>query len=201
MYIHDEKKLAYLAHPKTASISTATALKEVGFRRFQGHHSKINCRNSPINEDNRHEWTTFTTVRNHYDLVISWTAYYVGIASTGDQRYEKLAKIGWTLDEPFSLRAFELALEEASAYVTDRLFGHHIDDADYLLHFETLQEDLDLLLKARGLKSPQIRQLNVTPQRKGRHYSYFYTDETREYIGKRFAKEIAELGYSFKLDA
>jgi len=75
MYASQERKLIYLAHPRTASLATAELLLSMGFEMIKGknsHHSTLFEEGSPVTEENRHEWKVFTAVRNPWDVAVSW---------------------------------------------------------------------------------------------------------------------------------
>jgi hypothetical protein len=74
MYVHEDRKLVYLAHPRTASNATVAFLKTCGFVKalhpaVADHHAQLG---PPVTLKNRHEWTVATTVRNPLDTVVSW---------------------------------------------------------------------------------------------------------------------------------
>jgi hypothetical protein len=71
--------------------------------------------------------------------------------------------------------------------------------ADRILRYETLEEDITKLLADLGIGShlqmPRLRSYN--PDRP--HYSAFYTNWTRELVGRWYAMEIEALGYRFEI--
>ena len=68
MLIHQEKKAAFILHPRTASHSIATAFRDIGFIDTGGYH-EIDSEWVKIAE------TVACTVRNPLDVIVSW--YFV----------------------------------------------------------------------------------------------------------------------------
>ena len=178
MYIDRERKMIYLAHPRTASTATAAFLQTIGFEPSHGHHSMMWSPGCPITEDERGEYEVFTTIRNHYDTLVSWFHVYLDTALT------------------------ELPIIEASFYRSldpkyvkpHSLWWMHMPDADVILRYETLDEDLSLLL---GL-DVEVPFKNVSRRRGDKHYSAFYSERAREHAEARFSEEIERCGYDFE---
>jgi hypothetical protein len=187
VYVHRESKLIYLAHARTASVSTSTALIHSGFERLDppsDHHATLWTKGSPVTKDNRSEWLVFTTVRNHWDAATSWTFRR--------HRHGK-GPYQWTVD------AFRHALENGNRYASgDRMWWMHSDEADVICRFENLDHDLRSVLESRGVSFTPTVPHNITKSRAGRHYSLFFDDESREYIANKFAAEIERFGYTFE---
>jgi len=166
MYVHEGAKLIFLANPRTASTSVAKALMEIGFTQEGKHHSPLECRLDG--------WTSFTTVRNHWDAALSWVLAH---------------------NFPMSVDSLERALD--NEYISENeMWGIHAN-ADHLLEYSTLYRDLSRFLSLFSLPPVRLPKENVSANRKGRHYREFYTDETRDYIYNRFKEEIERLGYEF----
>lgn len=193
MYVHREKRLVYLATPRTASTSTAVALKKVGFEKLEpgDHHLPLyglpgeDRDDLPVTLLNRSQWTVFTTIRNHWDVCASWAA---------------MKPQARDLPPPWPREVFELALDpESNRWVKKhRLFDLHLPDCDVSLRYEHLWDDLCRVLTVAGVQMPHLGFHNVSDTKRGHHYSYFMTDEVAEWIGDRFRQEIDELGFSFE---
>jgi hypothetical protein len=67
--------------------------------------------------------------------------------------------------------------------------------ADVILRFEHLQKDFNTFLKSIGQKPFLLPRLNTT---KHKHYSTYYDDKKKEYVRKRYAKDIETFGYRFE---
>lgn len=72
----------------------------------------------------------------------------------------------------------------------------HSNDADIILRYETLQEDLNFLGDF-GVDIPQLDQVNVTTKRPMREYRPLYTEETRRWVAEKFRDEIERFNYRF----
>jgi hypothetical protein len=84
-----------LPTPRTASVATSLALREIGFELGdRGHHTKLWLSNY-ITEEERSEWKTFTVVRNHWDAAVSWILKnkYYGKFGNQDNRRRFVMKI------------------------------------------------------------------------------------------------------------
>ncbi len=61
--------------------------------------------------------------------------------------------------------------------------------------FETLEEDFDEICQHIGIKTPALPRINKTVHE---HYSIYYDDEDREFVGNIFYKDIQFFGYRFE---
>ena len=192
MYIHRDAGLIYLAQPRTASVATSTALKHVGFEKMEppsDHHSRLYDEGSPATGFNqKSRWHAFTTIRNHWDIAVSWV-------------FRKFSTRGGEPPE-WNREAFEFALGPDNRWVReDEMFWLHADDADEILLYENLEPGLNSLLSRFGLPEVSIPRHNISHERGGRHYSEFYDRESRDYIADRFSGEIEYYNYFFSQQA
>ena len=65
---------------------------------------------------------------------------------------------------------------------------------DYILKFEHLNRDWDKMFKELGHEPPKLPHKNKYEHK---HYSEYYDDETREFVGHLFEKDIKEFGYEY----
>jgi hypothetical protein len=214
VYVHYEKKLIYLAHPRTASIATKLALSKIGFGQLQRHHSGFESPDCMKDLDvltnknfHREEWTVFTTVRNHFDATVSWVFYrnrggkildQEALNCMGSKMKRDVTKILDSHRHPpgvWGLETFEHGL--SNGWTKKNSMWHlHSKDADVVLRFETIKESLETFLAPYDLK-PDLPFENVSCARVQRHYREFYTEASRDYVQKRFEKELAEWNYSW----
>lgn len=70
--------------------------------------------------------------------------------------------------------------------------------ADKVLRYESLNEEIPALLERLGIEEevelPRLREYKSERP----HYSTYYSDTTRDMIGRWYAKEIEALGYAFE---
>lgn len=191
MYFHLQKKLLYLAHPRTASRATRdTLLEQAGFEQLTRHGSRRDDLPHHITTEeiraktdfDPEEYTVFTTVRNHWDAVLSWY-YHLRVPDHGF--------------EPSWLDQF---LHKNDIYLPEhgRLWELHRRGADVIMRYENLQQDLNDLLWANGIEPVELKEVGTTDEKAGKHYSEFYDAKMRHAVGSLFSKEIKELGYEFR---
>lgn len=171
MYVHQETGLAYLAHPRTASVATGQALQhQAGFTQVAGHHGHTD-----------HDGPAFTAVRNHWDAVVSW--HCGGHGDPGPLTPERCEEI----------------IGGASGYLPrpDQLWGLFRPRADIVIRYEGLDGSLNRVLTGFGVPAVELPDRNVSTGRRGRPYRAFYDDPSRKWVADRFADEIDELGYTF----
>lgn len=73
---------------------------------------------------------------------------------------------------------------------------------DRILRYEALDQDLTALFEDLGLPKPELGRQRAqyrTEQGDARaHYSTYYSDTTRDLVGRWYKREIAALGYQFE---
>jgi hypothetical protein len=69
--------------------------------------------------------------------------------------------------------------------------------ADFVGHFETLEEDFCYVAAEIGVPELQLPHLLRSKNREGRSYSEFYDDRLAELVYERYTKDIELFGYSF----
>ena len=134
-------------------------------------------------EDRWSSYFKFTIVRNPWDRIISMLA-------TG----------WWNSDErnpKADLISFLTTLSPHTHEKYSSLFYADIidEELDLIVRFEELQSGFDRICER--LNKPAF----ALPRKEARdhlHYSAYYTDEARDCVGKLFAKDIAQYGYSFE---
>jgi hypothetical protein len=191
MYWHRESGLVYLAHPRTASISTRTALiEQAGFQAVGGHHAGwLRNKAVPIVSGITLEhWdgrvtSAATTVRYHLDALVSWW-FHKGRTGPLDREFvAHLAGGSW-----FPIR--------------DEWWGLHRHTADTVLRYENLDEDLNRWLAEHGLDPVRVPQpLSPRRARDPAHYRSFVDRETARYIDERYGKEMDVMRYPRAVEA
>ena len=66
---------------------------------------------------------------------------------------------------------------------------------DFIGRFENLQSDFEKICDRTGITARRLPRVNIT---KHRHYSAYYTVETRQVVEELFKKDIETFGYSFE---
>jgi hypothetical protein len=179
--------MIYLAHPRTASISTGHALKRLGFICPQGHHDTLGYGLSIAAEKGYEldlasdgDWTIATTIRYHLDSLVSWW-HYLGRKVPLDPGFvDYIIRVNRNFDY------FPIERE---------WFGLHRHQADTLLRFERIEDDLNRWLRARGFASVPLPHDGGTLRPSGVPFKFFVDRTTADYIAGRYGDEIEELGY------
>jgi len=168
MYMHHEKKVGFIAHPRTASSATAHTLMEMGFEiTSHGHHG------IPM-EVFDGDWNIFCTVRNPFDVLVSW--YY---AKEREHNFDD-----WL---PIFLRDCGF-LQGVRMF-----FGRSI--CTHVLHYETLQDDFNGMCQITGLPHTPILERNVSPHRTHKGYMSKYNFERARMVIERFRMDFTENDY------
>lgn len=174
MLISHELGMVYLAHPKTASKATRQLLiDDFGFAKKDGHHDPLIAHPGP-------SWMVFTAIRNHWDAWVSWF-YYSGERGL-----------------PFGVEWIKRHLFRYRQYwpVADEMWGLHTRYADRVMRFEHIERNL-----AEVFRQPIVLpRVNIGARRVAAaraHYSEFYDEATRAYVGRRWKDEIKRYGYTY----
>lgn len=157
-------KFLYLATPKTASTSTGHELRNTFGARMYRKHASI--REVPEYDGE----LAFTTVRNPYDLIVSW---FTGV------------KI------PMTLADFVRRHTGKHFVRHDKLFWHVVDGVE-TIRYEHLENDLAAMLDRVGL--PPVA-LPVPPTKRTVPWESFYDAEALAAVNARFGEEIERFGY------
>ena len=174
--------MVYLAHPRTASRATSEALvQQAGFIKQVKPRSQIGDHEG-IHENIPDDWIVFTTVRNHFDTLVSWYFH------KNPRPSEK---------PPFDKGFIQRSLATCYFPILDRMWGMHRPLASHVLRYERLDAELNALLEYRGLGPVELPELGVSENRQNRSYRIFYDEPAREYVEDRFHIEMAELNYSW----
>lgn len=179
--IHPEARVAYLAHPRTASVATEEALlSRPGWRRSEGAQDRHAAADRIPEIGDPGRWTLLTTVRNHWDAMVSFAHWKV-------------------FDMAFGTEYIEALVATTREYIRPpRLWWRHLPRADHVLRYERLEADLAAALASVGLAVPdRIPRANVSAGRDDPDHRPFYDAEAREAIRSLFGPEIEELGYTY----
>jgi hypothetical protein len=171
MYILEDHHLIYLAHPRTASYATAGVLMDrFGARMVGSHHSGLEER-PPAG------WMVATTIRNPYDVMVSW--------------WRKMDRGNLSLND-----FIEEWYTHTKYCPEGRLFGHVLH-ANYIIRYEEIQHEFDWLLTWAGLVPADIPQMNSSPYRGDLDFSEFYKEdpEALDLVSRLFDSEIRQNGY------
>lgn len=188
----------YLATMHTASMATASALKQIdgAFSAYDkrhgiGHHARLEDVKKVCGDRLTGTEVVFTTVRNPYDLLATWF-----VRNKGHLQMRMLEEIH---GEEGTFRQFlELWLAmNQMPYMLDRRIFYHAEDSHYVLRFEALQANLDALMRKIPNAPPRValQLVNETPGRD--HWSTYYDDALYALVNENFKHEFVKFGYPF----
>ena len=176
MYVHDEKKLCFLASPRTGSRSWRNSLTRLGFRRVGAHHT------GPTDGFDTSDYFTFCVVRNHWDAILSWWFYRHG------PKYERTPSLDW-LARHVSVNSYMKAGE----------LWHHAPFCDQIIKFSNMNQRYDDLMTEHFGEGnyPPLGHQGRSLARHSRPYWEYYNPETRNFIGWAWRDEIKRLGFEY----
>ncbi len=185
MAVYIPNKLVYLAHTRVASNATVNALGQIGAIYIDtgewgggtGHHAVFPeiIKHFPFDDELR-----VSTVRNHYDALVTWWI-----------RYTQKGK-----GNPDFLEFLKDKVADSPFVKDNRLYNRHLPYTDHVLRYENLQADLDALLLSLALPKVELQAINVTLGKQ--NYATYYTPAIKDFVDDIFGDEIQELGYCFE---
>lgn len=185
MWVLPEKKLCFLANPKTASLSTAYTLEVLGFQHYGSQH----CTPEQSGWDRRNEidssWTTFCTIRNHFDVMVSW--YFHNTRRPNSSKYFGLS---------FEHFLYQWA-DNPKWFKNGLMYWERNPWCNVILRYECLQDDFAHLLMQHDLPLTKLQVHNVSKNRKRRPYHEFYTSHSIAFMKDKFGVEMRLLSYEF----
>lgn len=169
MYIHEEKKTVFIAHPRTASSATGHLLTQLGFKIVGGHHNILPKKIGP-------DHIVLGTVRNPLDVMVSW--YF-------NQRREQRDFTEW----------LPVFLEQATIIKEGLFVG--IRHCTHILRYETLQSDFTKAMCYAGFQRFEVvlPRRNVSKLRTDQPILDYYTPETLQMVVDHFRQEFIDHKY------
>lgn len=216
MLTSDANPFIFVHIQKTAGTCLATDLVEQvpDARRLGFKHDGARDAISIIGREAWDRAFTFAFVRNPWDRLVSWWSMIDQSRSRrptfGVRRPPESVPLLWkyALDnahtfEEFVLRCTDEINEEPSGSKSfTRPQSSYLVDAsgrncvDFVGHFETFAEDYSFIREKLGLGPANLSRSRNRSKHK--HYSTYYTTNTRDIIAERFAIDIERFGYEFE---
>ena len=220
MLIDTTKKFIFIHIPKTAGTSIRETLKmscddyleELDndlekrlFRKSLFRHRRLRViMNSKYSIDkNFKDYYKFAFVRNPWDRTVSKFHYY---KDYGDKIIKAIPNLTekmsiymkCSFDEFVSLHSPQYRSKywnlqhNQMDYIVD---SKQKVDVDFIGRYENLQNDYDTICNTIGIPKIQLSHNNKSNHK---HYSEYYTEETKAIIGRVFKKDIKVFGYEFE---
>jgi hypothetical protein len=172
----------FIGHPRTGSRAVKAALAAAGAMIGDVHHVDHEILKIVRDEGG----LVACTVRNPYDLVVSWYYYQE------DNVKRSFELVPRRFDE-----WVESALCEqegtASRFMRDPFFGYEL--CDHAIRFEgNIQDQLNSILAQCGIPPVEVKHEFPTFRRP---YQEVYSPLSRAMVTATFQRELQELGYSF----
>jgi hypothetical protein len=124
------------------------------------------------------------TIRNPYDLLVSWYFHYKQRRGTKAPDMESFKT--WLPQQ----------LAHPNEYIRKGLF-YGLPWVNRVIRFEKLQDDFNAVLEEIGLEPITIGQFNVSRFREGQSYQEMYDSELIGLVVSHFGEVLAEHGYSY----
>lgn len=204
-----QKRFLFIHVPKTGGNSIQDALRSYsedtlvaiaehqdGVERFEVRnanyrltkHSTLSHYKSALERDVYNSLFRFATIRNPWDMMIShYFSPHRGVTRWDRKAFLKL------LQRVPPLRHYIGAKPSWWRRGSKQL----VSDVQYLIRFEQLEEDFQIVCQRLGLPPLTLPKRN---QSNRSHYSQYYDEETKAAVGKAFAAEIALGGYNFEAE-
>ena len=185
MWVLPEKKMCFLANPKTASLATAHTLMSLGFKHYGDQHCTPDRSGWNHRQEIDNTWTIFCTVRNHFDTMVSW--YFHQTCRPGKSKYFGKTFECFLYEWAFNLRYFRAG----------KMYWERNPWCNRVLRFESLQSDFDSLLESCDLPVTDLQVHNVSENRKRRTFQEFYSAASIEFMQEQFGDEMGSLQYGY----
>lgn len=178
MYIIPEWKFCFLASPRTGSKAIAKILTEKYDAILVGSHHTTPDEHPEFEIDS--DWLVCSSVRNHWDAMISWWFKIENRASMC----------------PLAEFLPRFCLNNPQFVLDGQLWWRNIPFTNKVLRYEQLNVDLNNALVTVGL--PPVDLPKVTDsKREGRPYQVFYKKLTSMWVARYFEGEIEKYRYKF----
>lgn len=166
------------------------------------------------------KYFVFTVVRNPWDMVVSryfWNQKNATPRKTPGQVLEELVKQPFNIDlygklinaSRRSLFGRELKSDDDFRTFVLKKLPSNVSNSkyyfdwrgkpfnNYVIRYENLDEDFKTVCEKIGVPYEPLPSLKTKTRQKKR-YQDMYDDELREWVAKKFAKEIQAFGYKFE---
>ena len=172
------QNLGFIAHPRTGSRSVRDALRSLGAIDCSGHHhadpGAIACLKQ------LDDGIVACVTRNIFDIFPSWWAH------------ERKLDVRTPNFKPFVQH--RLTLRGDHQWFGKRLYHYGLEYSDFVIRYETMQEDFDALMDKAGHPRVALPHVGKTDRRPYREY---YDPELRAAVEHRYAEDLRRTGSSY----
>ena len=197
-----QKRFLFVHIPKTAGNSIQSVLRDYsedqlialrkeqdGIERFGlrstkykiKKHSTLNEYHRALGEEQFRDLYKFTCVRNPWDRMVSY--YFTPTQNPETWNRKKFREI------------ISKAVSLADYLRLDNSERDPFANVDCIMRFENLADEFRAVCDTIGIPPPALPRYNRSSRD---HYSKYYDDELREFVGARFAAEIERFNYRFE---
>lgn len=212
-----QKKFLFIHVPKTGGNSIQNILRNYseddivtrakhqdGIERFEVRNSKYNITKhstlshykSVLDSKTYYSLFKFATIRNPWDMMIShYFSPHRAVTEWDRGNFVALVDSAPTLRHFICERFFgERVLGKigVKSNIKHRKLG---EDIDFLIRFERLNEDFQLVCEKLGISCPHLPKRNSSTRS---HYSTYYDEELKEIVRNKFSEEISIGNYTFE---
>jgi hypothetical protein len=180
---------------------------------FHSHATPINIRKrfntTDIKEVEDFTWITMT--RNPWDMLVSF--YWWSISrkpeinkhvtindndskKTAHEKFNNLiftSKSKMAGTEP-NIVEFMTSCQYVRKYTLQLLD----EKMDYYIRFENIEQDFEHVVDTLGLYNVELPRFKTTHKKLKKHYSYYYTNETKQIVAEGFKDYIEKFDYKFE---
>jgi Sulfotransferase family len=180
----EQCKFAYFVVPKTGSRSVIYLLRQ------HLDHTVDEAHNAHYNGSRWKGYFKFAFVRNPWDRLVSCymdkakTAIYLPLRECWEMTFEEFVE--WLERQD---------LLDADIHIRPQISFVPTEEINYIARFENFNEDILYIFWRLGVKDFWIPRWNATTHG---HYSTFYSDRTRDIVGRIYQQDIEAFGYQFE---
>ena len=197
MILSHKHKFIYIAIPKTGTTSVQKHVESLNLKETQIYNFGTKDKIPTAEAFRKHitasklksevtkfdQYFKFTFVRNPYERLTSWVYYYL--------RKSKIHLYKYSFKE-LILKCPEFIWEPQSNWI----FENDKNLMNFVGKVENFQEDFNTICDKIGIPQKELPHENKT-ERKHKHYTEYYDDETRQLVAEKYAKDIEYFGYEF----
>lgn len=202
--INHKYKCIFVHIPKTGGTSIEYVFDKLALRRMVKY-KHYTLRNYERLNQQIDQYYKFSFVRNPWDMTVSMYNYLWKTERPwpkkwrrNNNNFSKLSFEEWVTHSSFLAPTIRTLDVNARHNGQDGDFSSWLTSEKYTLDFigkfENLQGDFNKICDKIGMPQQQLPHVNKS---RGKHYTEYYNDETRQIVAEKYAKDIEYFGYKF----